>query len=1015
MINVNNDFLSKLVATFRGEANDHLRTMISGLLVLEKTASPDDRIPIIEAIFREAHSLKGAARAVDLTDIEAICQTLESIFAQFKRGELQLCAAGLNVVHYALDVVTTLLNEPDQSHTTAVADAIQQLSLIDTTSSHPTQDLNASPEAQPTDPGGSTAIDSSLVSPPTALPPVGPSPVPSTISPANTAINTSAPTSPLETGDPVSSPSPSVNDFLNKLIATFRLEADEHLKVMVAELLTLENTKTPDEQLPILETIFREAHSLKGAARAVDLTDIEAVCQILEGVFAQLKRREFALSPEGFDAVHQALDTIEVILTEPNEPHATQIAEAVQRLSRLEHQEASNTASSLRSDVHSPSRDISLVAEDNSPANTPIPVDHISPPPQSQEAIPLEASPPSSTVSRTVRSVPSTEQHLPQPRAVIEETVRVSTAKLDSLFLQAEEMLSAKLSINQYTTDLKDTIRLLVEWHKEWSKISPEIRKMQRLIETADNWTQHGPMYKQTAPAIVEFCYWNERQLLSLENRLKSLTKTAEHDQQTVGMLVDNLLENTKQMLMLPFSSLLEIFPKMVRDLSRSLGKDIDIITRGGEVEIDKRILEELKTPLIHLLRNSLDHGIEVPEIRLRQGKPQRGTLCITVSQASGSSVEILIADDGGGIDRGKVKQAAVKKGLISAKAAENLDEKETLALIFQSEVSTSPIVTDISGRGLGMAIVREKIEKLGGHISVETDLHVGTSFRIVLPLTLATFRGVFIETAGQSFVLPTTSIDRVVRVKRSAIKTIENRDTIVLDERPVPVVYLDAILGLPQRKQRHTENDDLILTLILGSADKRIACCVDEIANEQEVLFKSLGTFLSQVPNIAGATVVGSGKVIPILHVPDLLKAAMEGASLRRTITRIDSEEEASTKSILVAEDSVTSRMLLKGILESAGYRVTTAVDGMDAFSLLQKTEYDLVVSDVEMPRMNGFELTSKIRGTEQFAHKPVVLVTGLDSRQDRERGISAGADAYIVKTSFDQSNLLDVVQRLI
>jgi len=322
--------------------------------------------------------------------------------------------------------------------------------------------------------------------------------------------------------------------------------------------------------------------------------------------------------------------------------------------------------------------------------------------------------------------------------------------------------------------------------------------------------------------------------------------------------------------------------------------------------------------------------------------------------------------------------------------------------------------VTDISGRGLGMAIVREKIEKLGGKISVETHLREGTSFRIVVPLTLATFRGVFVEAAGRTFVIPTTSVERVTRIKRNDLKTIEGQEAVILDGRPISFVHLDTLLHLPRKTARRGEEETL-LTLILGSADKRIACCVDEVENEQEVLFKSLGAFLSHVPNVAGATVLGSGKVVPILHVPDLLKFTSEDGGPRAVTLTTEGDSEPLSKSVLIAEDSVTSRMLLKGILESAGYQVTTAVDGMDAFFLLQKTYFDLIVSDVEMPRMNGFELTAKIRSTEQIAQVPVVLVTGLDSREDRERGITAGADAYIVKTSFDQSNLLDVVQRLI
>jgi two-component system chemotaxis sensor kinase CheA len=1000
-----NDFFSKLIATFRVEADEHLQAMITGLLALENTATPEAQLPLLETIFREAHSLKGAARAVDLTEVEAVCQALEGVFARLKRGEMYLTPDKFDIVHRALDTVNALLAEPDQPHATEVAEAVSDLSSLEVQSSDPPSPMGYHPETVSKQTPQANQID--VVPPSTHTTPAHSREEASTTV-ASEALSSDQLSS-ISTRT-VSNPVPSsTNDFLSKLIATFRLEADEHLKAMIAGVLTLEKGPEAAEHQELLEAIFRETHSLKGASRAVDLTDVEAVCQALESIFARLKRGEFQLSAEGFDAVHQAFDTIEALLNEPNEPHATQVAEAIQRLTRLEMGDSIN--------VQQPSPSSQSLPQTPEQASRVAPRSQSTPVPQSPPA----PTSPRSPVSRTSQQKAALGQNsqkgeLPtsSSKPGTEDTVRVASSKLDSLFLQAEEMLATKLSVNQHITDLKDAMELLGEWRKEWTKVSSEVRKLQRLFEGKEDWARQESTVMQTTPALVNFVYWNEQQIVAIENHIKGLIKAAEHDQQTVGTLVDNLLENTKRVLTMPFSSLLEIFPKMVRDLSRSLGKEAELIIRGSEVEIDKRILEDLKAPLIHLLRNSLDHGIETPEVRAHFEKPSRGTIIINVSQTSGSSVEILISDDGGGIDRKKVTHAAVKKGLLSAQAAEALDEQAALALIFQSEVSTSPIVTDISGRGLGMAIVREKIEKLGGQISVETQLREGTSFRILVPLTLATFRGVFVEVVGRTFVIPTTNVERVTRIKRSEVKSIEGKETLILDGRPVALVHLDALLGLPHKNtQQHGE--EILLTLILSAGDKRIACRVDEIDNEQEVLFKSLGSFLAHVPNVAGATVLGSGKVIPILHVPDLLITASEEGRTHSVMMASEGSHKESSKTVLIAEDSVTSRMLLKGILETAGYRVTTAVDGAEAFALLQKTPFDILVSDVEMPRMNGFELTTKVRSTEQLAQVPVVLVTGLDSREDRERGITAGADAYIVKTSFDQSNLLDVVQRLI
>jgi two-component system chemotaxis sensor kinase CheA len=309
---------------------------------------------------------------------------------------------------------------------------------------------------------------------------------------------------------------------------------------------------------------------------------------------------------------------------------------------------------------------------------------------------------------------------------------------------------------------------------------------------------------------------------------------------------------------------------------------------------------------------------------------------------------------------------------------------------------------------------VREKVEKLGGVFSVETKPHIGTSLRIILPLMLATFRGILVRVGEHIFIVPNTNIERVVRIKKDDIKTVENRETIQLNGHAVSFAWLDDVLELLRKEDRGRESE-FIIVLVLVTSGRRIAFGVDEVLNEQEVQAKSLGKQLSRVRNIAGAIVLGTGKVVPILNIPDLMKSAVKVTAGPARVAVEAEEVREKGKSILVVEDSITARTLLKNILEAAGHNVKSAVDGLDAFTSLKTEDFDLVVSDIDMPRMNGFDLTTKIRNDKKLADLPVVLVTALESREDREHGIEVGANAYIVKSSFDQSNLLEVIKRLI
>lgn len=743
------------------------------------------------------------------------------------------------------------------------------------------------------------------------------------------------------------------DEFLKSLRDTFAVEAGEHVQAISSGLLSIEQSTSDEAQRSHVGTIYRHAHSLKGAARAVNFTDIEAVCQSMEEVLAAWKQGEATPTPLALDAVHGALDEISKALSTPETTVAGKAALSAQA-------KALRRLKSVRETTRLPREE------------------------------------------RPEEPVPSGP--LRPERQATSDTVRIAINKLEGCLLKTEEILSAKLAVAQHASDLRNLTGEIEEWKKEWRKIQPSVNSLHPRVP--------GPNSTAAITTVTNFLEWNQNYFRTLENKVDSLARATQRDQLNISKLVDDLLEDSKKLLMLPVATLGPPLAKLVRDLCRQQGKEANFVMSGEEVEIDKRILDEIKDPLIHLVRNCVDHGIELPAVRSRLNKPAAATIALKVSPVDGNKVQIAVEDDGGGINEEKVKQIAVNRQVITAREAESMSNEEAQRLIFQPELSTSAIITELSGRGLGLAIVREVTEKLGGQVGVEAKKNAGSKIQMTIPLALATFRGIIVEVEGRTFVIPTAQVERVSRFSTADIKTVEGRETVVIKDRPVSLVRLSAILELPPANGSPENN--LVQVIVLGSNEQRVAFTVDAIVDEQEVLVKHFCKPLVRVRCVAGATILVSGRVAPVLNVADLLKAA-RGAGIART--RVNTQTATTvveSKSILIAEDSITSRMLLKGILESAGYTVTTAVDGMEAFTKLRSESFDLLVSDVEMPRLNGFDLTARVRADNKLAALPVILVTALEKREDRERGIDVGANAYLVKSSFDQSNLLEAVRRL-
>lgn len=758
------------------------------------------------------------------------------------------------------------------------------------------------------------------------------------------------------------------DQFLKRIKETFRIEADEHLNAFSGNLIELEKTQTDERLAEIIEAMFRAIHSLKGAARSVDHKEVESICQPLESVFSAIKHKEIILSPYSFDLFYKIVERLRKLISESGSDQSASDRQYQREL--ILHLKDITSGTFVTEVIAKPKKNKEIHKDE------------------------------SILIHPADLAEGSEMPEYAKPKSA--DTVRIRIAKLDPLLLQAEEMIQAKKSINHRINELQEINTCIVEcktdslrWKRNLSVDSPALW---------NNWADR-----------------NNNNLNRLERQLTELTLEMKSDQYNLKSMVDQHLESMRQLIMLPVSSMTEVFPGMVREIAHEQNKEIEIVIKGAELEIDKRILEELKDPLIHLIRNSIDHGTGSAKERSLQNKPPRGMITLTFLARKSGMVEITLSDDGTGINKEHLLKAAIKSGTISAEAAKQLDSDGILSLIYESGVSTSQVVTDISGRGLGLSIVREKVDKLNGRISVETVPNKGTTFRIILPITLTTFRGILARIDEFTFILPTMNVERVVKVEKEEIKTIENHETILLDDQILSIDDLGEVLGLPGHIQAgpdktdpDSDNSKQIRIVVLASGEHRAAFRIDEVIDEQQVLVKGLGKLLKHVKNISGATILGSGKVVPVLNVPDLINSALD--SDKKTKTKVsDVKKVAKVKNILVADDSITSRTLLKNILETAGYKITTAVDGTDALIRAQNNLFDLIISDVDMPGLNGFELITKIRLDKKICEVPVVLVTALGSQEDQERGIEVGADAYIVKSNFDHINLLEIVRKLI
>jgi len=495
--------------------------------------------------------------------------------------------------------------------------------------------------------------------------------------------------------------------------------------------------------------------------------------------------------------------------------------------------------------------------------------------------------------------------------------------------------------------------------------------------------------------------------LARIGQHVGQLARALADDARTLGGTTSRLVDSVRRLRMRPFADIAGQLPRAARDVAVSLGKDVVVTIEGENVEADRTVLDGLREPLLHLVRNAVDHGLEASDVRRARGKPAEGRIVIR-AELGGDRLRVSIADDGAGLDVTAIRAALVERG-----RAVPADDHDVVRSLFESGFSTRRVTTAISGRGVGLDIVRTAIERFGGTVDVDWEAGIGTTFTIEAPVSVATLRAIIVIAGGQTFAIPTVFVERMVRVPRADVRSVEGQNVLPNGSTPIPLASLASLLGPPLGDMSAAATLEVI---VLAAAGRRLAIVVDELVEEREIVVRPLEHAGEETSaRFSGASLLDGTRVALVVNAGALATTGRRGDA--RASARFAVETNAARRQwhLLVVDDSITTRTLEESVLSAAGFRVTTAVDGADAWRLVQNGGIDLVVSDVEMPVLDGLGLTEQIRASIAHARLPVILVTSLDKPEHRARGLEAGADAYITKSSFDQDTLIGIVRQLL
>ncbi|MFL1546617.1 hybrid sensor histidine kinase/response regulator [Pseudomonas sp. M5A4_2d] len=744
------------------------------------------------------------------------------------------------------------------------------------------------------------------------------------------------------------------------LLELFSLEADAQTQVLNAGLLALERNPTQADQL---EACMRAAHSLKGAARIVGVDAGVSVAHVMEDCLVSAQENRLYLQPEHIDALLQGTDLLMRIATPGNDVGPADIEAYVALMERL----------------LDPSQPIARVEPAPTPKPAPAPV---------LEELPPEIEPAASaTPSAPRQNKPMTEGG--------ERVLRVTAERLNSLLDLSSKSLVETQRLKPYLASMQRLKRIQ--------------SNSVRALDTLDGQLKALDLSLEAQEALAD-----TRRLLSEAQALLA-EKTAELDEfgWQAGQRAQVLYDTALACRMRPFADVLAGQVRMVRDLGRSLGKQVRLEIEGEKTQVDRDVLEKLEAPLTHLLRNAVDHGIEMPEQRMLAGKPAEGLIRLRASHQAGLLV-LELSDDGNGVDLERLRGTIVDRHLSPLETALRLSEEELLTFLFLPGFSLRDKVTEVSGRGVGLDAVQHMVRQLRGAVVLEQTAGQGSRFHLEVPLTLSVVRSLVVEVGEEAYAFPLAHIERMCDLAPDDIVQLEGRQHFWHEGRHVGLVAASQLLQRPPGQS----NEETLKVVVIRERDAVYGIAVERFIGERTLVVLPLDDRLGKVQDISAGALLDDGSVVLIVDVEDMLRSVdklLNTGRLERIARRSQQAAEAPRKRVLVVDDSLTVRELQRKLLLNRGYEVAVAVDGMDGWNALRSEDFDLLITDIDMPRMDGIELVTLLRRDSRLQSLPVMVVSYKDREEDRRRGLDAGADYYLAKASFHDDALLDAVMELI
>lgn len=584
------------------------------------------------------------------------------------------------------------------------------------------------------------------------------------------------------------------------------------------------------------------------------------------------------------------------------------------------------------------------------------------------------------------------------------KTLRIDSDKLDNLVNQVNELTITKIKTRKHLHELNLVNKQLEEWQKTSAKALNYLRYYdKKYFQTLSGQTPVAFFMKQLLSLFTD----NNKKIEETLEDIESLYRIIQEDNTKISIIIDNLDNMVKNVRILPLATVFHLFGRMVRDIAQEKGKEIDLEIIGSETGTDKKIIEEIKNPLIHIIRNAIDHGIETPEERMALGKNPRGKIILS-ARAAGNKIIIEIQDDGRGLNLSKIKEKALQKGFLTSEEMYSMTDEQITNIIFAPGFSTGDEITNISGRGIGLDVVQTKIAQLNGRVKMISEVNKGCCVQIELPTTMSTLKAFLVQSGEQIFAIPMETINTVLRKNSNEIIINKGKKSILFNDKTILLYDLANILNIKKGSPEKTKET----ILVLESDNKMIALAVDKLLGDQDILQKKLCAPLYKLKNISGVTTLASGEICLILNIHDIFKTANQHKTMQ---VQTQSKRPNEDYKILLVDDSITTRTLEKNILEKAGYTIETATNPIEAFEKMEDINFDLIITDVEMPEMDGFKFLEKIKTDEKYSEIPVVMVSSIMTEENKTRAKDLGAVKYIVKNEFAQDDFLTSVSRIL